>query len=204
MKLKYYLRGLGIGIVVSSLLMGYSGNSRALEKQDSTNLEKQEDIESARTLKDLEQAAKENAIESSEEVIEVSEPENNSNIEKKRDTISVHVVNDDEMSNESEKEKETIQEPETIPEIVTPDLPTDIVEPVDLPDTPKEVKVEIGKGESSSTVSRRLELAGVIDSAKEFDAYMMQHGYDRKITDGEHTVNIGDSWMEIAKKLTKK
>jgi hypothetical protein len=32
----------------------------------------------------------------------------------------------------------------------------------------------------------------------------MQHGYDKRITVGTKTINITDSWQEIAEKLTNK
>lgn len=63
--------------------------------------------------------------------------------------------------------------------------------------------LEIKAGEWSDTVSRRLEQMGVIDNAKEFDAYLSKNGYGESISAGTYTVSPGDSYKELAEKITK-
>ena len=66
MKLKYYLRGLGIGIVVTALLMGYSNKNRAAEPKA--------EVATEETAGDL--LVDRNGEATTEEVIEQSTVEN--------------------------------------------------------------------------------------------------------------------------------
>lgn len=64
-------------------------------------------------------------------------------------------------------------------------------------------QLEIKAGDWSTTVSAKLEKLGIIDSAKEFDLYLNQHGYGESISAGTYSVSPGDSFQDIAKKITK-
>lgn len=60
------------------------------------------------------------------------------------------------------------------------------------------------KGDDSGSVARKLQLAGLIDNAKEFDAYLMQHGYDKTISVGTVEITKGAVWQEIAEIISGK
>lgn len=64
-------------------------------------------------------------------------------------------------------------------------------------------QLEIKAGDWSTTVSAKLEKLGIIDSAKEFDSYLNQNGYGESISAGTYSVSPGESYQEIAKKITK-
>ena len=66
------------------------------------------------------------------------------------------------------------------------------------------VTVEILKGDDSSTVARKLYNAGLVENAAEYDAFLMQHGYDKKLNPGTKTLHAADSWQDIAEELAKK
>ena len=70
--------------------------------------------------------------------------------------------------------------------------------------TEDEIQIVISKGDDSGTVSRKLYNAGLIENAAEYDAFLMQHGYDKKISTGTKIIYATDSWQEIAEKLTSK
>ncbi len=61
--------------------------------------------------------------------------------------------------------------------------------------------IHITSGDNSYTVSKRLEEAGVVDSAIAFDGYLCAQGYDRRITVGDHTLRMDASYEEIGKNL---
>ena len=46
--------------------------------------------------------------------------------------------------------------------------------------------------------------AGLITSAKEYDQYLCNQGYDKKIIVGKHEVPIGADYETIAKIITSK
>lgn len=64
--------------------------------------------------------------------------------------------------------------------------------------------LEIKVGDWSSTVSSRLESMGIIKSATDFDKYLNDHGYSASINAGTYKVSPGDSYRELAKKITGK
>ena len=65
------------------------------------------------------------------------------------------------------------------------------------------VEIVIESGDDSGTVSRKLQNAGVIQNASEFDAFLMQHGYDKKISTGKKVIGVADTWQEIADKISR-
>lgn len=69
--------------------------------------------------------------------------------------------------------------------------------------TSTSITIEVRKGEGSDTVSKKLEEAGLVSNAKEFDKYLMANGYDKKITAGTHQIPTGAEKEEIAKSLCK-
>lgn len=185
MKLKYYMRGLGIGIIVTSLLMGYSNKTHATDQKSQlvteTNVEETDN--SSLTLREQNDALSQ---------VDVSEEETGS--AEQNDNIG-------EITSESETfSKESVSENPSEEEVVT-DIDGQEGTSTLLKNGDK-VIITVNTGEGSGTVARKLENAGVIDNASEFDAYLMQHGYDKSISRGDHEVVVGSSWMEIAKQLT--
>ena len=60
------------------------------------------------------------------------------------------------------------------------------------------VEITIARGDDSGTVARKLQNAGLVENASEYDAYLMQHGYDKKIRVGSVTIPTDSTWQEIA------
>ncbi len=65
-------------------------------------------------------------------------------------------------------------------------------------------KLTINAGEMSSDVSRKLERLGVVKSALDFDKYLEQHGYSSGISAGTYNVSKGDTYSQLAKKITRR
>ena len=74
------------------------------------------------------------------------------------------------------------------------------------PDTPagETVTLVIGRGESSTTVSKNLKKAGIVEDAAAFDRFLCNNGYDKKIITGTYEIPYGASEEEIAKIITRK
>lgn len=68
----------------------------------------------------------------------------------------------------------------------------------------EEKKLTINAGEWSSDVSKKLERLGVIKSATDFDKYLEEHGYSAGISAGTYKVSKGDTYSQLAKKITGK
>lgn len=208
MKLKYYLRGLGIGIVVTALLMGYSNKNRAAEPKA--------EVATEETAGDL--LADRNGEATTEEVIEQSTVENVT-VETDSAETSEEETSQEETASELEsstQEAETITETESVTETETESVQTE--ETTDkkeqtqssteadagnaLPQTT--IEINIVRGDDSGTVARKLQNAGMVESATEYDAYLMQHGYDKKIRVGKVEIPVDATWQEIAEYISGK
>lgn len=208
MKLKYYLRGLGIGIAVTALLMGYSNKNRAAEPKA--------EVATEETAGDL--LADRNGEATTEEVIEQSTVENVT-VETDSAETSEEETSQQETASELEsstQEAETITETESVTETETESVQaeetTDKKEQTQssteadagnaLPQTT--IEINIVRGDDSGTVARKLQNAGMVESATEYDAYLMQHGYDKKIRVGKVEIPVDATWQEIAEYISGK
>lgn len=206
MKLKYYLRGLGIGIVVTALLMGYSNKNRAAEPKA--------EVATEETAGDL--LVDRNGEATTEEVIEQSTVENVT-VETDSAETSEEETSQEEAASELEsstQEAETITETESVTETETESVQaeetTDKKEQTQssteadagnaLPQTT--IEINIVRGDDSGTVARKLQNAGMVESATEYDAYLMQHGYDKKIRVGKVEIPVDATWQEIAEYIS--
>lgn len=166
MKLKYYLRGLGIGILITTVILSLAGIGRK-------NMTDEEVVKRAKELGMVESTLLSDLPDQTKaEEVRPTEPE------------------------------ETASTPETpvAPE-ETPVSPED-----GNPDTPagETVTLVIGRGESSTTVSKNLKKAGIVEDAVAFDRFLCNNGYDKKIITGTYEIPYGASEEEIAKIITRK
>lgn len=193
MKLKYYLRGLGIGIAVTTLILSLAN----LNKNTMTDAEI---IEKAKTL-GMVMAYEEGVLEESDtdNQIEEGNPEEEMNREEVQEKDSEDLSEETVTSNE-EAPKEEQDENETLES----ENQTDDEEGKQLQNTEKTVVITVNGGDGSDAVARKLEAAGVIKDAKAFDLFLCQKGYDKRLCTGSHTIIIGDDDEAIAQKLMKK
>ena len=208
MKLKYYLRGLGIGIVVTALLMGYSNKNRAAEPKA--------EVATEETAGDL--LADRNGEATTEEVIEQSTVENVT-VETDSAETSEEETSQEETASELEsstQEAETITETESVTETETESVQTE--ETTDKKEQTQSsmeadagnallqttIEISVVPGDDSGTVARKLQNAGMVESATEYDAYLMQHGYDKKIRVGKVEIPVDATWQEIAEYISGK
>lgn len=208
MKLKYYLRGLGIGIAVTALLMGYSNKNRAAEPKA--------EVATEETAGDL--LADRNGEATTEEVIEQSTVENVT-VETDSAETSEEETSQEETASELEsstQEAETITETESVTETETESVQAE--ETTDKKEQTQSsteadagnallqttIEINIVRGDDSGTVARKLQNAGMVESATEYDAYLMQHGYDKKIRVGKVEIPVDATWQEIAEYISGK
>ena len=191
MKLKYYLRGLGIGILVTTVILSLAGVGRKnMTDEEVVKRAKELGMVESTLLSDLPDQTKTDEVRPTEPEIslqpETSEPE------------------------ESASTPETPEAPEETPVAPeeTPVAPEETpVSPEDgNPDTPtgETVTLVIGRGESSTTVSKNLKKAGSVEDAAAFDRFLCNNGYDKKIITGTYEIPYGASEEEIAKIITRK
>lgn len=183
MKLKYYLRGLGIGILITTVILSLAGIGRK-------NMTDEEVVKRAKELGMVESTL-------------LSDLPDQTKAEEVRPTEPETSLQPETSEPEAGPEPE---EPDSTPE--TPAAPEETpVSPEDgNPDTPagETVTLVIGRGESSTTVSKNLKKAGIVEDAAAFDRFLCNNGYDKKIITGTYEIPYGASEEKIAKIITRK
>lgn len=189
MKLKYYMRGLGIGIAVTALLMGVAF-SRHKETMTDEEIRQRAlemgmvDDESGVLAEDLKMDKDEAALEENdlEEPEEIREPQ----------------VSD----NKVEKESEQGQDGESAKQAEEAANPAE--EPTEPEAVEEMVIITVNNGDGSRTVSNKLKQTGLIENADAYDSFLCQHGYDKRLASGAHEIPVGASDEEIAKILMQR
>ncbi len=204
MKLKYYLRGLGIGMIVTALILGISFSNR----QDQTSQIMTDDqireraaelgmVDSSElTLAALQNSAKQPTEGTPEETTQTQEQ---NNIEAEPET-TVPAETQATAEPETTQESEATTEPEKTAEPETTAEP----EVTEAPQRTQTASITIQRGDDSGSVSRWLYEAGLVENAKAFDNYLCNNGYSRSINPGTYEIAPGTSEEEIAKIITGK
>ncbi len=191
MKFKYYLKGLGMGIVFATIILTVSSMVHKDELSD------QEIIDKAMELgmimpesQDVESTSKTDAPTESDttteldivtEVTSETEPETTSDSE----TIS---------QPESTSEQETTSEPESTSESQSQG-------PIHVEIT--QYVLHIAYGDTPRMIATELYENGVIDDAAAFREYLSDNGYAKKLRSGSYTITVGMTYEEIAQLITK-
>lgn len=216
MNLKYYLRGLGIGIIVTALIMSIAAGG----KETLSNEEIKERaialgmVEEGTLLEDAQAAL--NTLENSETEDKVEEPQNpkeNGMPEEVPEQSETPEPKGTEEPEEAPKQSEN-EASEEVPEQSETPKPEETPEPEVIVETegiwqPDEdrtdeesVTVQVMRGDGSYTVCKRLEEAGIIASASEFDTFLCQNGYDKKIRAGTFEIPGNADPEQIARILS--
>lgn len=193
MKLKYYLRGLGIGILVTVFLVArLQGGSTA---PDTTE---QELAEETQYLQELEQPEKEEGFLDNTEIMQEMEAAE----EPVQEAAEEQPAVEEEVA---EEETAVPEETEPVEEIAAEEeKPANNTKPETIESAEQFAIIPIYSGEGSETVTRRLQDSGVVSSATAFDKFLCQQGYDRKLVVGQHEVPFGATEEEIAQILCRK
>ena len=176
MKLKYYLRGLGIGILVTAVIMGVTQGSRKETLSDREIRERAAAlgmVEPGNSLADLEAAETPAATEIPE-------------------AIETPVATEIPEAIETPAATETPEAAETPAATEAPAATPEVTaRPTQKPAEEEEgssYTFEIQAGDSSYQVAYRLQQAGLVADARDFDNYLCSKGYDRKLKTGSYEI----------------
>lgn len=210
MKLKYYLRGLGIGMIVTALILGISFSNR---KDQTSQIMTDDQIReraaelgmvdsSELTLAALQNSEKQPTEGTPEETTQTQEQ---NNIEAEPET-TVPAETQATVEPETTQESEATTEPEKTagPEKTVGPETTAEPEVTEAPQRTQTASITIQRGDDSGSASRRLYEAGLVENAKAFDNYLCNNGYSRSINPGTYEIAPGTSEEEIAKIITGK
>lgn len=189
MKLKYYLRGLGIGILVTAVIMGVTQGSRKETLSDREIRERAAAlgmVEPGNSLADLEAAETPAATEIPE-------------------AIETPVATEIPEATETPAATETPEAAETQAATEAPAATPEVTaRPTQKPAEEEEgssYTFEIQAGDSSYQVAYRLQQAGLVADARDFDNYLCSKGYDRKLKTGSYEIPETATEEEISEIL---
>jgi hypothetical protein len=217
MKFKYMIRGLGLGVIITAAVLGAYNRNAVADARVAVLKDYGLDGESP-LAEETSTAEEASAAESTEPVImrdDEKEAEIESVLDAAKDAENSDngasdgqapngEVSDGEVSDGNTSDSQASNAAPSGQETPEQGSSAIVVVPSDEEEVSGEtVEIVIESGDDSGTVSRKLQNAGVIENASEFDAFLMQHGYDKKISTGKKVIGVADTWQEIADKISR-
>ena len=218
MERRYYLRGLGLGILITAIIMGAAqrGSKEMSDEEVRQRARELGMIENtvlsepvAEPEADAEQAETDLAAaeEKSEEAAPAdTEPVTEDMQEAAADEQDTQEQTDAEDSQEQADAVDAQAEPEQADAQTASEEETE-----QSTGAQSETKTAasgeaqiftIDKGDSSVSVAQKLEQAGLISSAASYDRFLCDNGYDKKIRAGEYTIPADAGDEQIARIIT--
>ena len=213
MNLKYYLRGLGVGIVVTAVIMGIALGGKKQELSNEEIKERAKELGMIEESTVLADAAANFQAELNKENENNKEPE-------ATPTQSPEPTAEPTPEATQEPTPSATIEPSATPSPIKTSEPSQApasgaasepaAVPTEKPAQPDEgeqnagtVTIQINSGDGSLTVSRKLEQAGLVPSATDFDLYLCQNGYDKRLNVGTFEVPVNADQEQIARILAR-
>ncbi len=201
MRLKYYLRGLGLGIIFAVFIMMVGYHNHGSSMSDS------EIIEKAKAL---------GMVETEDSSGMKSDKKTDNKTDEKSDKKTDTSEPDTAIADTSAAEDTQTGTDNTDADNIAGAADADTTAPSDVAATDSAASdaaqpqqnttftVTVGSGDTCRMIAERLQAAGIIDDAEKFRAYMGQKGVDQFIADGSHEIPYGASYDDIINILTQK
>ncbi len=210
MKLKYYLRGLGTGIIFTAIILTivYSYKTtdhKVMERAKELGMVMKDDnTEDNLGTQEPDTTTKQQSEAQSDTT---TEPQSITQADTTTKEPQSDVQPDTTTEPQSETQPDTTtKEPQTEAE---PDTTTKEPQTEAEPDTTVElsngkVSFTISKGMTSETVSAKLQELGIIEDAKDYNKYLIENGYSNRVRAGVYEISKGSTYEQITDILVKK
>lgn len=186
MKLKYYLRGLGMGILFATIVMTVSSVVH------NNNLSEEKIIKEAKKLGMI--------------MPETEDDATGGLWATKEDTEDVIDTEGQDTEIETPDTETEIQETETETQVVDAETEsTEKKEPVVIQDgNVTFIEISVYPGDNARQVAERLYENGLVDDSESFRKYLGEMGYAKYLAIGEYYVPVGATYEEICNVLMRK
>ena len=215
MKLKYYLRGLGVGIVAMGLIMIITSlNHKTMSDEEVVQRARELGMEFSTTLNNMnkeesemveeetaqetteagQEAVKENAQAEVNEETKETETENNT-----EDNAALESGDKDAAGGNETEAANTENNAETTTEETSQDTTeeTDGNSGTAADGTEEYVVLTISPGDGSDRLSVKAQELGLVESSSDFDTFLISNGYANRLRVGSYEVKVGSSYDEI-------
>ena len=200
MRSKYFLRGMGVGILVTVIIFAVSlvfyeptlSDEEIIEKAKALGMETSEETttkEDSQT-KDEEASNETDGEEQSTDTSTEEESDHSStdaSTEENSDHSSADASTDEDESGESESQDNNSSSNETASESSS---------------SSERVTFVVTPGEGSSKICENLYHAGLIDDPNTFNQFLEDNGYDKTISTGSYEIPKGSTYEEIANAIS--
>lgn len=187
MKFKYFLRGLGVGILFASIVFLVAYNGKPSHKMSDADI-----IEKAKELGMVEPK------DPIKDLLTTEKDKKKDITEKKEQSISEATA---EKTTEKETTEKTSTEKVTTENVTTEKATTE--EKTSELNSGQEVSITVSQGNSSYVVCQKIEAAGIIENAAELDTYLVENGYANRIRIDTYQLKKGMDFHDIAEIITK-
>lgn len=192
-KIKYYLRGLGTGIIITTLVMSIAFATRGKSGSNSSDeLLKNEGTGKVTSESSTEESSKEK---------KTTKKENSKKETTKKETTKKETTKKE--TTEKTTKKETTTGEVTTEEVTTEEAATQEPTTKKSQASGETVEISIYSGMTSEELCENLKQAGIIEDANDFNWYLNDNGYIRRIQVGTFTINKGDDYYAIAQKISR-
>lgn len=223
MERKYYLRGLGLGIAVTAVIMGVIGShDKGMTDQEIIARAKELGMVENTVLADMgneespepantEEISNPVQAQPQEDTEEAGEPEEavESTADGGIDGISSGESDTDVGDSETAAEPGSVEPDEPAePDLSAEEEPAGTEEGQNAEDANEIITsaavrtITINRGDGSHTVAKKLEDAGVVTSADTFDEFLCRNGYDKKLRIGTFSIPADAGDEQIARIVT--
>lgn len=215
MKLKYFLRGVGVGIIFGALIMlvAYM-TSGASKLSDKEIIERAENLGMVKAEDMVVTGNKEDSSEGDTQQLDDTTQANNTTIENATEntteiTTESEIIQGTDVSLEGvvdESINATTEENVTTDnnDASTENSSTEAMTAEEKADsTYVTAKITVSSGMSSYDVALMLQNAGIIEDSSDFDNYLNENGYSTQIRINDYEFNSNMSYEELAKALIK-
>ena len=198
MNVKSYLKGIGVGMIVASLVLIIAGNMNKMSDEDVIKRAKElgmvestviQNNDSANTVAVNQPESKENA--SAVESKDSNQPDKTEQTDSKDSSQTDTTESTDSKETNQTASNETITDDSSKPD-TTEDKTAN---------TSETVKVEVKSGMSSESVSLAVKNAGLVDDDIEFNKYLCENGYDKRLRVGSFDIPSDSDFETISKYL---
>lgn len=181
MNIKYYIRGLGMGVLVTTVLLTVSNHMR--DKNASTSSNAIQNQTQSVTQKETIEETKSPQLKTTEASLE----ENKSSLAELKTEKATQASTQKATQKETQKATDAKTEPST--KASNP--------------SGGRIKVSLENVGSSESAAQAIMAAGLVDDWQDFNRYLMNNGYDRRIASSTFEFEGNEDYETIAKIITR-
>ena len=196
MRLRYYLRGLGLGILFAVIIIAICGkgtegslsDSQIMQRASELGMVSTENVKNHTLSNDTEAVKKENVQDTEPAVADNSTGDNAATDNAQQGQLADSQAQKNQAETQNAADTSTALQPEA-------------------DSTPAEtqyVTITVMDGEVCRDIAADLQSKGLVDDAEKFRIYMGETGYASFIHNGDFQIPVGASYEEIANILLRK